>query len=65
MTVEAKKKAKVRESKKYEPKVPISKYFQLKNPKIHLYTRAALWTRYRNVRKTVKEWEEKLRDYIE
>lgn len=46
-----------------EPEYPITKYFQLANPDIHIYTRAALEVQFRGIMKTESEWSEALEEY--
>ncbi len=41
----------------------IEKYFQLYDPPIHLYTRAALKVEFRGIIKLAKEWAAELEEY--
>ena len=43
----------------------VEKYFQLFDPPIHIYTRAALEIKFRGIIKTESEWVESLKEHVE
>lgn len=44
-------------------KVAIQKYFQLKDPRIHEYSRAYLSEQFRGILKSEDEWAKELEEY--
>lgn len=46
-----------------QAKIPIWKYFQLKDPPIHEYTRAYLSEEFRGILKIEEDWAEELEKY--
>jgi hypothetical protein len=44
-------------------KISVAKYFQLKDPPIHIYTKAALIEKFRGIIKTEEEWSLEMEDY--
>ena len=56
----------VTESKtKKGPGISIAKHFQLSDPRIHKYTRAALEVQFRGIIKSETEWDSELASHIE
>lgn len=54
---------KVAKSDMTKAKIPIWKYFQLKDPPIHKYTRAYLSETYRGILKIEEDWAKELEKY--
>ncbi len=47
------------------PLFPLIKYMQLRDPAIHPYTRAYLESQYWKAKKTMDEWDEEMKQYME
>jgi hypothetical protein len=60
----AKVEKKAEPEKPFEPQIGLEKYFQLVNPPIHIYTRAALVETYRGIMKVAKAWENEMKPHV-